>query len=384
MPNFPSKLEKKLQKRRTENAFRELPKSHRLVDFSSNDYLGLGQCDWIVTKAESLLESRQIQQHAATGSRLLTGNHQLYDELEDFLSKYYTSDAALVFNSGYDANIGLLSSVPQKGDFIFYDELIHASIREGISMSNAKSYKFAHNDLKSLRSKVNTLLETQSRSDDQEVYVVTESVFSMDGDSPNLKSLANFCSEQGFHLIVDEAHAIGVFEKGLVDKLEITNKIFARIITFGKALGSHGAAVLGSKPLKDYLVNFARSLIYTTAMPPHALAIILASYSFLEDEGAKRQKQLHYNIDFFKKEVQRLNLGSSFLGSDSAIHCMLIPGNQKVKELSQILQKEGYNVKPILSPTVKEGEERLRFCLHSYNSEKEISKVLSLIKEQLE
>ncbi|MEM8848045.1 MAG: aminotransferase class I/II-fold pyridoxal phosphate-dependent enzyme [Bacteroidota bacterium] len=384
MPNFPKKLEKRLQNRRIENAFRELPKNYELVDFSSNDYLGLAQCDWIVKKAENLLQHRQMKQHAATGSRLLTGNHQLYDELETFLGKHYTSDAALVFNSGYDANIGLLSSVPQKGDLILYDELIHASIREGISMSYAKSYKFAHNDLESLKSKIEVLFGAQSKSDDQEVYVVTESVFSMDGDSPDLKSLADFCSEQGFHLIVDEAHAIGVFGKGLVEELEITNKIFARIITFGKALGSHGAAVLGSKRLKDYLVNFARSLIYTTAMPPHAIAIILASYSFLEEEGAKRQKQLHYNIYFFKKEVQRLDLGSSFLGSDSAIHCMLMPGNRKVKELSHILKKEGYNVKPILSPTVKEGEERLRFCLHSYNSEKEISKVLSLIKKQIE
>ncbi|PRX56627.1 aminotransferase class I/II-fold pyridoxal phosphate-dependent enzyme [Flagellimonas meridianipacifica] len=383
MPNFPKKLEKRLQKRKTENAFRELPKKQNLVDFSSNDYLGLAQCDWIISKAESVLESRQIRQHAATGSRLLTGNHQLYDEFEAYLSKHYTTETALVFNSGYDANIGLLSSVPQRGDLILYDELIHASIREGISMSYAKSYKFAHNDLESLKNKIGVLFGAQPKSKENEVYVVTESVFSMDGDSPDLKALVDFCSGQGFHLIVDEAHAIGVFGKGLVDRVETTNEVFARIITFGKALGSHGAAVLGGKHLKEYLVNFARSLIYTTAMSPHALAILLASYSFLEKEGLKRQEQLHSNIDFFKQEINRFNLENRFLDSNSAIHCMLVPGNQKVKELSQVLRNEGYDVKPILSPTVKFGEERLRFCLHSYNTKQEIENVLKTIREHI-
>ena len=249
-------------------------------------------------------------------------------------------------------------------------------------MSYAKSYKFAHNDLESLKSKVRTILSDASEGSEYEVYVVTESVFSMDGDSPNLRSFADFCSKEGFHLIVDEAHALGVFDKGLVDSVGISNAVFARILTFGKALGYHGAAILGSKPLKDYLINFARSLIYTTAMPPDALAMILGSYSFLEKEGSKRQEQLHSNIHFFKKETERLDLSVRFLESESAIHCMLLPGNDRVKGLSQMLEEKGYDVKPILSPTVKKGEERLRFCLHSYNSTKEISEVLSLVKEQ--
>ncbi|MEM9078685.1 MAG: aminotransferase class I/II-fold pyridoxal phosphate-dependent enzyme [Bacteroidota bacterium] len=384
MPNFPKKLEKKLQKRRIENAFRELPNEQQLVDFSSNDYLGLSRCSEIRGKAEFLLRDRKITKHGATGSRLLTGNHLLYGDVEALLCKQYNTDAALVFNSGYNANIGLFSSVPQKGDFIFYDELIHASIREGISMSYAKSYKFRHNNLEDLKDKIEALYGTRSGYETSEIYVVTESVFSMDGDSPDLKSFEVFCSKKGFHLILDEAHAIGVFGKGLVEEVGISDSVFARIITFGKAMGGHGAAILGRNPLKDYLVNFARSLIYTTAMPPHALAIVLASHSFLETEGTKGQEQLHANIGFFKQEILRLNLESHFVNSNSAIHCMVLPGNQKVKELSSLLRKGGFDVKPILSPTITKGKERLRFCLHSYNSTKEISKVLSLVKAQID
>ncbi|WP_435623748.1 aminotransferase class I/II-fold pyridoxal phosphate-dependent enzyme [Flagellimonas sp.] len=383
MPNFPKKLEKKLQKRRVENAFRELPQKQDLVDFSSNDYLGLARCERIAESAQKLLEQSKIKQHGATGSRLLTGNHPLYYDLETHLSDYYASESAVVFNSGYDANIGLFSSVPQKGDFVFYDELIHASIREGILMSNAKSYKFDHNDLESLKSKIKNSLSAEVRNPNTEVYIVTESVFSMDGDTPNLKEFAAFCGEQNFHLIVDEAHAVGVFGKGLVEEFGTSDAVFAKIITFGKALGCHGAAILGGKGLKEYLVNFARSLIYTTALPPHALALILESYAFLDENGSKRREQLRANIEFFKAEIQRLNLADSFIPSDSAIHCMLVQGNEKVKKLSKTLNQKGYDVMPILSPTVKIGEERLRFCLHSFNTKKEIENVLKTIREHL-
>ena len=140
---------------------------------------------------------------------------------------------------------------------------------------------------------------------------------------------------------------------------------------------------MGDKRLKEYLVNFARSLIYTTALPPHALALIHESYLYLEENGDEKKKQLGGNIEFFKKETDRLNLEGNFIPSNSAIHCMLFPGNEKVKYLSHILTKEGFQVKPILSPTVKRGEERLRFCLHAYNSKEEISNVLEIITKHI-
>jgi len=381
MAKLPKKLEQKLEKRGVDDALRILPRPHSLIDFSSNDYLGLAQKQELAHKTTTFLKERNLQLNGSSGSRLLTGNHGLYGELEDFLAKYHNAASALVFNSGYDANIGFFSCVPQRGDVIFYDELIHASIRDGITMSNAKSYRFAHNDLDHLSEVIE-----RSRNDliSAEIYIVTESVFSMDGDSPNLQRMAGFCHTNGFHLIVDEAHAVGIFGegKGLVSQLKLEKKVFACVITFGKAMGSHGAAILCGKDLKTYLVNFARSLIYTTALSPHSVASILATYHYLRKNIGER-KDLQVNIDHFKGQIQLLRLGDLFIGSDSAIHCLMVPGNQNVKQLSKLLKEKGFDVRPILSPTVKEGEERLRFCLHSYNTKAEIENVLQIVKTHI-
>ena len=281
----------------------------------------------------------------------------------------------MVFNSGYDANLGFFSSVPQRGDIILYDEFSHASIRDGILLSHAKSYKFKHNDLSNLKE----LLKKHSHTELVEVYIVTESVFSMDGDSPDLKELSKLCKDYSANLIIDEAHALGVFDYGLVQQMKLENDVFARIATFGKAIGCHGAAILGSQDLKDYLINFSRSLIYTTALPPHSVATIEISYNKFVSDSLKEVSKLHSNIAFFNAEVKRLQLQTKFITSNSAIHCCIISGNTEVKHIAQQLQNKGFNIKPILSPTVPIGDERLRFCLHSYNSEKEISEVLTLL-----
>ena len=182
-------------------------------------------------------------------------------------------------------------------------------------------------------------------------------------------------------MVVDEAHAIGVFgEKGygLVQDSIIQDAIFARIVTFGKALGCHGGVILGSNELKQYLVNFARSFIYTTGLPPHSLATIQSSYeSLVSLSGVENLRKLRENIAFFKSEIKRMKL--DFIESNSAIHCCIITGNKKVKLIAQHLQEKGFDIKPILSPTVPVGQERLRFCLHSYNSKIEIQEVLNLL-----
>jgi 8-amino-7-oxononanoate synthase len=203
----------------------------------------------------------------------------------------------------------------------------------------------------------------------------------MDGDSPNLEELTNLSEKYGAYLVIDEAHALGVFgEKGegLVESLGLQDNFFARIMTFGKGLGCHGAAILGSQDLKSYLVNFARSFVYTTGLSPHSVATILQSYKHLEKQK-EAITQLKSNIIFFNKEKMRLGFKPMFVYSKSAIQCAIIPGNEKVKSIANQLQKKGFDVRPILSPTVPEGQERLRFCLHSYNSEKEISEVLQLL-----
>lgn len=373
MDRLPIKLKSKLDKRHQENTLRQLGISDHLIDFSSNDYLGFAKSEVIFNCTHDFLKEHGIDSNGATGSRLLSGNHSLYPIVETLLCEFHNTEAALVFNSGYDANLGFFSSVPQHGDLILYDELIHASIRDGIQLSNAKAYKFKHNDLGDLDKKLKL-----DKFDN--IYVVTESIFSMDGDSPDLVALSELCQSNNALLMVDEAHGVGVFGDkgvGLIQRLGLENMIFARLVTFGKALGSHGAAILGSNELKQYLINFSRSLIYSTALPPHNLATIYSAYKQLQE--TKSIEKLDYNIQFFKSEIKKNNLHDKFIKSDSAIHCCIISGNVAVKSIAQELQNHGFDVKPILSPTVPKGRERLRFCIHSYNSEEEISEVLQLL-----
>lgn len=375
MKDFPQKLYKKIEKRKANNALRQLGMQNDLIDFSSNDYLGFSKSETIFNSTHEFLKAHSISNNGSTGSRLLSGNHNLYNIVEDIIANFHNNESALVFNSGYDANLGFFSSVPQRGDVIIYDEFIHASIRDGIKMSNAKAYKFKHNNLKDLEQKCQT--ERSRIPFDAEIYIVTESIFSMDGDSPDLISMAQICKNYNALFIVDEAHAVGIFGEngvGMIQDLKLEQDIFARIITFGKAMGCHGAAILGNKKLKQYLINFSRSFIYTTALPPHSLATIYSAYSALSN--TENRSKLHKNITYFKTEIVNNKLQHIFIESNSAIHCCIISGNDKVKSISEKLQNSGFDVKPILSPTVPEGQERLRFCLHNFNSENDISNVL--------
>ncbi|WP_395075519.1 aminotransferase class I/II-fold pyridoxal phosphate-dependent enzyme [Flavobacterium sp.] len=376
--NFPNNLSLKLQTRKQENAFRKLSLPNALIDFSSNDYLGFAKSESIFNETHQFLLDKNIKTNGATGSRLLSGNHILYQETENFIANFHLAETAIIFNSGYDANVGFFGSIPQRNDIILYDELCHASIRDGIIMSNAKSYKFNHNDFEDLEQKIKNL---ELKIKNIEIYIVTESIFSMDGDTPNFEELIQVSGKYNCLLVVDEAHALGVFgEKGegLIQSLGLQNKIFARIMTFGKGLGCHGAAILGSQDLKDYLINFARSFIYTTGLSPHSVATILMAYHQLQSEKETIEK-LRHNIIHFNQEKNILGLKPLFVRSKSAIQSAIIPGNEKVKNIAKQLQEKGFDAKAILSPTVPEGQERLRICLHSYNSEKEISDVLGLL-----
>jgi len=409
---LPKKLQAKLDLRKKNLSLRGLGFDNWLVDFSSNDYLGLATSKAIFEETHNFLVKNNIVQNGSTGSRLLSGNHKLFPEVENIISSFHLAETALIFNSGYNANLGFFSCLPQRNDVILYDEFCHASIRDGILMSNAKAYKFSHNDPKDLElqlQKFSTLLDIDEKKSKAEIYVVTESVFSMDGDSPDLKTMVEICDKHKANFVVDEAHAVGIFGKqgeGLICELNLEEKVFARIITFGKALGSHGAAVLGSKNLKEYLVNFSRPFIYTTGLSPHSLATIRLTYNKLkkiknntEHNDSKifppRQKLVN-NIRFFKSEISRHNLigisklpninqsnktdvNFGFIESDSAIQSCIVSGNNRVRMISKGLKENRFDVKPILSPTVSKGKERLRFCLHSYNSPAEIKEVLQCL-----
>ncbi|MEM8507042.1 MAG: pyridoxal phosphate-dependent aminotransferase family protein [Bacteroidota bacterium] len=379
MAKFPEKLAKKIRGRSLENSLRALTAQENLIDFASNDYLGFARDATLQQHVNTFLENDPFFKSGATGSRLLSGNHYLYPKLEQFLARYHGYEEAIVFNSGYDANVGLLSSVPQRGDIVFYDELVHASTRDGIRMGNAKAYKYLHNDLEDLQKRIQRIKKNSEQGD---IYVVTESVFSMDGDSPDISKLAHFCNQYNLYLIIDEAHAVGVFGRGVVHQYKVQPFIFASVVTFGKALGCHGAAILGNASLKKYLTNFANSLVYTTGLPPHTLATILMSYEYLQSPGGMRaQEQLLANIDYFNSRIAQLKLREMFLTSNSAIQIAILPGIDRVKACAQRLRESGIDAKPILAPTVVVGKERLRICLHAYNLHSDIDKILNVISD---
>lgn len=363
----PSTITSLLQQRIDKGSLRSLISSHPKIDFSSNDYLGFSSQGYLFEEIRTTKPSIKI---GSSGSRLISGNSSLFNEIEKEIAQFHHAEAALIYNSGYDANLGLLSSVPQKGDLILSDELIHASLIDGIRLSFATHYKFKHNDIDALNE-----LITRHKASFNEIYIVVESVYSMDGDNAPLIELSKICKEDNIHLIVDEAHAIGVFGKqgrGLCEELNIEKNCFARIYTYGKAMGCHGAAIAGSEELKKYLINFSRSFIYTTAMPEHSLLAIKAAYQLLLKTG--EIEKLRSNINYFNS---LLNNSSNFIKSESAIHCKLIPSNQQVQEVEEKLNGYDVFVKSIKSPTVKEGQERLRICLHSFNASKEIDLLLS-------
>jgi 8-amino-7-oxononanoate synthase len=267
--------------------------------------------------------------------------------------------------------VGLFSSVPSRGDTILYDELVHASIHDGIRLSRADSYLFRHNDIEHLQERLNSAKGN--------IFVAVESVYSMDGDITFMQQLAALCDTYNINVIVDEAHATGVFGMGMVQQYNIQDKIFARVHTFGKAMGCHGAVVLGSDTLKQYLINYARSFIYTTALPLHSLVSIECAYKLLAANKTEAEK-LHSNIAYFRSKI---NVKDTWVNSTSAIQSLVVPGNENVKRVAKAIQLQDMDVRPIMSPTVAKSKERIRVCLHAYNTKTEIDKLLNVIGEEL-
>jgi 8-amino-7-oxononanoate synthase len=371
---IPNNLSEKLADRLANGSLRKLSVRQPMTDFSSNDYLGFAGSKAIAEGVQKELTGLS-HINGSTGSRLLSGNFELHEAVESSLALFFKAQSALLFNSGYDAHIGLLSSVPQRGDRIFYDELCHASIRDGIRLSHASAYGFRHNDTEDLNKKFQ-----KTNTEKGNVYLVVEGVYSMDGDLAPLVQLAQFAHDKGIRLIVDEAHATGVFGEmgaGLTASLGLEPYVFARVHTFGKSMGCHGAAVLGSRDLRQYLVNFARSFIYTTALPQHSVLTI--KHALLQLKQTRAIEQLFLNIAEFKRVVHSLGMDHLFLKSSSPVQSCLLSPPERVKEISQRLMDRNFDARPILSPTVPKGQERIRFCLHSYNTYQEIQDVLLLL-----
>ena len=353
------KLQDKLNKRIEEGTLRSLSLFQGYVDFYSNDYLGFSKWKSPV----------KVLSYGSTGSRLISGTSLEALNSEIYLAEYFDSKAALIFNSGYDANLGFFSSIPQRGDLVLYDEFIHASIRDGVRLSFANSKSFKHNGLNDLELKLSQFEGVK--------YVVVESLYSMDGDIAPLIQIAELCEKYKAYLIVDEAHSGGVFGekgKGLVNQLNIQTKIFARLITFGKAFGSHGACILTNQNVKDYLINFSRPFIYTTALPPDSYDRIVSvlQNALIEEEQIK----LYDVIAYFRSKI---NVKNCISDEKSPIQLIKIGDVIKTKEIAKKIQSLNLAVKPIFSPTVPVGSEGIRICLHSFNTINEIDKLIQVL-----
>lgn len=362
-------LQNKLDERRSSGIYRTLKPENSLIDFCSNDYLGFARSVVLKERIEAEVKKYPLSLNGSTGSRLLSGNLQYAESLEQEIATFHGYNAGLLFNSGYDANLGLLSSLAQRGDTIILDDLIHASAIDGARLSYANRYSFRHNDTGSLEAKL--------KLSKGNCYVIVESIYSMNGDSSPLKEILDITEKYNAQLIVDEAHAVGLYKKGLVNALGLQNRVFASVVTFGKALGCHGAIVLGSNLIREYLVNFARPFIYSTAPSFHNLASIKMAYQLL-NSADEEILSLKKNITVFKKHIEQSE-AAPLLQSDSAIQCIILKNNDNARKMADTLQSAGLDVRPILSPTVAAGTERIRICLHSFNTLNELNLLTNTI-----
>jgi 8-amino-7-oxononanoate synthase len=349
------KLRNKLAKREEEGTKRSLSLLEGYVDFFSNDYLGL---------AKKVSDTRHSKSGSG-GSRLIAGNSSEAEHCEKILAEKFKSEAALVFNSGYDANLGFFACVPQKGDTVIYDQHIHASARDGIRLGFAESFSFRHNNLADLEKKIILAKGT--------VYVAVEALYSMNGDFADLDALIGLSERFGAYLVVDDAHSGGTFGVNGVG-LTYGKKVFARLLTFGKAFGSHGAAILGSNELKEYLINFSRSFIYSTALPASHFNEIVEKVN--SGQINQQQVDLKRNIEYFRSFMPKDHLLSA---PNSPIQMIGNLSNELLRKTEKDLQQKKMAVKAIFPPTVPQGQESLRVCLHAFNTEIEIENLAAIL-----
>lgn len=348
-PSFLSKLEER-KLASNYRSLKQIPTNG--IDFFSNDYLG-------ISKDFESLGLTSLTFNGSTGSRLLSGNSIEAEECEHFIAQKFKSPSALVFNSGYDANIGVFSSIPQKGDTVIYDEFIHASIRDGIRLSLAKAYSFKHNSLEDLEKKIKQAEGT--------VYLAIESIYSMNGDVVPLRELVNLSELYSCNIILDEAHSTGVYGtngEGLAVYLGLQDKIFARIITFSKAYGFFGAAALGSNEFTEFLINFARSFIYSTALPKN----------YYQQLTKILRMDVTLRIEQLQKAIKVVNPNEFY----SPIQIIRSNSLRELIDLTNQFKQSGIYQRTIFSPTVPKGQECIRLCIHAFNTNEELSKMLAI------
>lgn len=336
------------------------------IDFSSNDYLGLASHPRLIEEGRKALTRFGA---GSSASRLMTGDSELYHELEESVARFKKKEASLVFSSGYQANVGILSALYGKGDVVFCDRLSHASLIDGILLSGARFFRFQHNDTSHLES----LLKSH-RNKFKKALILTETVFSMEGDKAPLSRIVPLKEKYDCSLMVDEAHATGIFGAngaGVVEEEGLADKVDLIMGTFSKALGSFGAYLAASRETIEYLVNTCRSFIYSTALPPAVIASNLAALELIKKEPFRRRELLDRSL-YFRSALK--DTGFKVVGSSQIIP-IIIGENLKTQAAAESLQRKGYWVLPVRPPTVPEGRARLRFSL-TFHHDKEILRKL--------
>ncbi len=334
--------------------------SPRGIDFCSNDYLGYGAIGWPVRPGRASESLAQLR--SASAARLLRGHHPVWDEVESRLAAWHGAQATLVMSSGYAANEGLLSTIIEPGDWVASDRLNHASLIDGLRLARAERFVYAHGDLNQLADGL--AQAARNRGPDRELFIVTESLFGMDGDIAPLAELAALAEQFGAHLIVDEAHATGCYGErggGLVDALGLRGRVTATVHTGGKALAVCGAYICASSLLRELLVNRCRHFMFSTALPP---AVGPWWNEALDRVGpdAARRAALHATARRFRAELARHGVGA--LGSEYIVP-VVIGDDAQAAEAATRLQARGWDIRAIRPPTVPDGTARLRISIHA-------------------
>lgn len=344
---------------------RHIPDPHDgLIDFASNDYLGLSKHPAIKAVYLSTVEKLGV---GATASRLICGTSSSHQELEDKLATAKGTEAAITFATGYATSTGVIPAVLEKGDTIIMDKLCHASLIDGARMSNATIRVFPHSHL----GKLEKLLESTAQKTNTRTLVVTESVFSMDGDTTPLAEIVSLCKKYGALLMVDEAHALGVLGEtgmGLAEQLGLTDEIDLHMGTLGKAAGVAGGYIAANRQWIDLLINKARSFIYSTAPPPAQMAAAGAALDIIQsEEGRQLRDKLWSNIKQLKQDAQ------------SAIIPWIIGDNRSAMQKALELRSSGFLIPAIRYPTVPRNSARLRISVSAAHSQLEINQLKELI-----
>ena len=343
-----------------------------VINFSSNNYLGIANHPALGEAAKLAID----RYGSGTGaSRLISGNMTLHEELERKIAEFKGTEAALVFNSGFQVNVGVISALVGEGDAVFSDLLNHASIIDGCRLSRARAAVYAHLDMNQLEHELKHSQVVRRR------LIVTESLFSMDGDEAPLADIVGLAERYGAMVMVDEAHATGVYEPngtGLVGKLGLGDRVLVQMGTLGKALGGFGAYVAGSKALRELLINRCRSFIFTTALPPAVMAMAIAAIELVEQEPQRRQA-LRHNGEMLRQGLQ--SLGYALGESRSQILPLMVGDANRCMELSQRLLERGVFAHGIRPPTVPPGTSRLRITLMATHTAEQINQALEIFKE---